>query len=177
MDRARNNCIRSSGSDHIRETAGASQVARRRGASARYVPTVGSSSIQRRRGWWAPSPPTPVRGPLRTWWDRTGALEDGERPLPTRHHVDPVRRTVDIEGGGQACRRFGQFSAVPGRESAFAGHPSPDADLPRRVLDLPAPSGRLAARVGTVVARDETGMRVGVRYSDTGGAGSRGDLL
>ncbi|GHB29505.1 hypothetical protein GCM10010392_67240 [Streptomyces clavifer] len=50
MGRTNNICIRSSGSDYIRDAARASQVERRRGAWARYGLTVGSPSIQKRHG-------------------------------------------------------------------------------------------------------------------------------
>ena len=115
MDRAKNNCIRSSGSDYIRETAGASQVARRRrGTWAQWGLTVGSPSIQKRQGLVRAVAAHPCAGTApHLVGMRRGAPQEGQRPLRAVHHIDTVQRAVDVEGGRQTRRPFRTARQTP----------------------------------------------------------------
>ena len=71
---------------------------------------MGSPSIQKRQGWTAPSPPTPVRGPLRTWSEAGGVpVRSGQRGALGRAQASAPSRALSTSRA--VARRAGPLAS------------------------------------------------------------------
>lgn len=62
---------------------------------------------------------------------RWGAVQYGQRGTRMGDGVGAVRASVDVEGGSQTGRSFGQFPVIAGRDSTFTAELGTQQDLAR----------------------------------------------